>query len=80
MKTIRWTLYILLGTWGFLSFCILAGDEDPNNPMSLTRFFITKAVAAASLYLCYRVGKLFNNNGLLPEFKDPEQEEDEWED
>ncbi len=80
MKIIRWTLYILLGAWGFFSFCVLAGDEDPNNPMSMTQFFMTKAVALASLYLCCRVGKLFDDNGLLPEFKDPEQEEDEWED
>ena len=80
MKTIRWTLFFMLGTWAVMSFCILAGDEYTNNPMSLTRFFLTKAGASASLYICYRVGKLFNDNGLLPDFKDTEQEEGEWED
>lgn len=80
MKTIKWIIFFMLGTWGFLSFCVLAGDEDPNNPMSMTRFFMTKAGAALSLYLCCRVGKLFNNHGLLPDIKLPEEEDEEWED
>ena len=73
-KIIQWAVYIAIGTWGFLSFCVLAGDEDPNNPMSLGRFFTIKALAAISLYDCYRVGKACNKWGLFPDFKFPEDE------
>lgn len=74
---IQWAVYIIIGTWGFLSFCVLAGDENPNEPLNNEKFFTVKAIAAASLYACYRVGKFCVKLGLFPNIK---MSEDEMED
>lgn len=73
-KIIQWAVYIAIGTWGFLSFCVLAGDEDPTAPMSTGKFIAIKALAGISLYACYRVGKVCDKQGLFPDIKMPEDE------
>ena len=80
MKMIRQALFCALFLWGFISFCFLAGNDDPGDPMTLTQFCMQKAGAAASLYLCIMTGKIFYRNGLLPRIDDQEPEEEEKED
>ena len=53
--------------WGMLSFMVLAGDEDPNVPMTAGEFFWAKFAAAASLALCVLVGRYCFHKGWLPE-------------
>lgn len=69
-KIIQWLVFSLLGIWGFISFIILAGDEDPINPLSLEKFFLIKGAAGLSLYLCVRIGSCLNSKGLIPEISE----------
>ena len=50
-KFTQWLVFSLLGLWGFFSFIILAGEEDPMNPLSIEKFFLIKGAAGLSLYL-----------------------------
>lgn len=67
-RIIQWAVYVAIAAWALVSFCVIAGDENPDAPMSLNRFCIIKLMAAASLYACYRVGKICCRRGLLPPF------------
>lgn len=69
-KFTQWLVFSLLGLWGFFSFIILAGEEDPVNPLSLEKFFLIKGAAGLSLYLCIRLGSWLNSNGLIPEMSE----------
>ena len=69
-KFIQWLVFTLLGIWGFFSFIILAGEEDPMNPLSIEKFFLIKGAAGLSLYLCVRLGSWFNSKGLIPEMSE----------
>ena len=71
----QWSIYLTLGIVGFAAFLILCGEDTPGQPMSDKVFFGSKLAAGAVLYLCVLAGKFFNRRGLLPEFKDPEEEE-----
>ena len=62
-KFTQWLVFSLLGLWGFFSFIILAGEEDPMNPLSIQKFFL-------SLHLCYRLGSWLNSKGLIPEMSE----------
>ena len=69
-KIIQWIVFSLLGIWGFISFIILAGEEDPMNHLSIEKFFLIKGAAGLSLYLCYRLGSWLNSKGLIPEMSE----------
>lgn len=69
-KFTQWLVFSLLGLWGFLSFFILAGEEDPINPLSIEKFFFIKGAAGLSLYLCVRLGSWLNSKGLIPEMSE----------
>lgn len=69
-KFTQWLVFSLLGLWGFFSFIILAGEEDPMNPLSIEKFFLIKGTAGLSLYLCYRLGSWLNSKGLIPEMSE----------
>ena len=69
-KFTQWLVFSLLGLWGFFSFIILAGEEDPMNPLSIEKFFLIKGEAGLSLYLCYRLGSWLNSKGLIPEMSE----------
>lgn len=73
-KAVQWTAMWVLALWGFASFIVLAGEEDPRNPMSLGEFFLIKCVAMASLLLCLYVGKRLYRAGYLPEVSDEDEE------
>ena len=64
----------ILGIWGFLSFIVLAGEEDPRDPMPFGEFFLIKAVAMASLLICFYVGKRLHRAGYLPEELDEDDD------
>lgn len=72
-------LFGMIFVWGFLSVCVMAGEDIPGQPMSELQFYGSKLLAAASLGLCYLAGRKLNRMGLLPEVKEEEPEE-EWED
>lgn len=66
----RWVQHLILsviGLWGFISFIILAGEEDPLDPMPLGRFCLIKSLGLISLFLCFLTGKWADKKGLLPD-------------
>lgn len=69
-KTVKWAIFYAIGLWAMLSFIVLAGDEDPQNPMPLLDFFLIKTGALASFALSLWVGKLLNRAGFLPEISE----------
>lgn len=69
-KFTQWLVFSLLVLWGFFSFIILAGEEDPMNPLSIEKFFLIKGAAGLSLYLCVRLGSWLNSKGLIPEMSE----------
>ena len=73
-KAVKWAALWILGIWGFLSFIVLAGEEDPRDPMPFGEFFLIKAVAMASLLICLYVGKRLHRAGYLPEELDEDDE------
>lgn len=73
-KAVQWAAIWFLGVWGFLSFIVLAGEEDPNNPMSLGEFCLMKAGAMASLLICFYIGKRLHRAGYLPEELDEDDD------
>lgn len=66
MKTVRWSLMALLAAWGMLSLLVLAGEENPVEPVALARFVAVKAAAALSLLLCCLTTGVCDRRGLLP--------------
>lgn len=73
-KAVQWAAICLLGIWGFLSFIVLAGEEDPRDPMPLGEFFLIKAGAMASLLICFYVGKRLHRARYLPEELDEDDD------
>ena len=66
-KTFKWSVMTVLMLWGFISFIVVAGDEDPENPMPLIQFFVVKMIGMLSLAACFMTGKLLDKKGWLPE-------------
>jgi len=58
---------------GLLALVVLAGEEDPENPVSPGYFCLVKGVALAVLLGCIGIGKLLGRRGLLPDLKDDEE-------
>lgn len=73
-RTLQWCIYLTLGIAGFAAFLALCGEDAPGRPMSLKAFVGIKLAAGAVIWLCVMAGKYFGRRGLLPEFKDPEEE------
>ena len=69
-KITQWLVFSLLYIWGGISFFILAGEEDPMEHISFEKFFLIKAAAGLSLYLCFRIGSWLNSKGLIPEMSE----------
>ena len=65
-RAAQWTTMLLLCVWGFISFIFIAGEENPDNPISLCDFIIIKTIAMTSLLLCCYVGKKMYRAGRLP--------------
>lgn len=74
----KWSIASTIFAVGFLGLLILAGDDDPYNPMPLGKWFMLKAFGAALIYAAYLVGKLLYSNNLFPEsfYKDFDEEDE----
>ncbi len=66
-RVVKWALLFALSIWGCISAMMLAGDENPLEPMPLSQFILIKLCAAVSLYLCYLTGKWLYKSGYLPD-------------
>lgn len=75
-KIAQWSLLLTLLIIGFCAFLMLCGEDTPGQPMSDAVFFGSKISAAAVLYLSVLAGKYFNRRGLLPDFEEPEEDND----
>lgn len=69
MKTSEFFKHVLLATTclvGFCAFLIMAGEEDPCEPMTTERFFLIKLAALLVFSLCFLFGKFCVRNNLFP--------------
>lgn len=73
-KAIQWTVFSVLFTVGFLAFMVLAGEDDPSNPLPIGEWFLIKLSAMAVIGLCVLVGKWLNAKGLIPEISEEDDE------
>lgn len=64
----KWAVLIAVFCWGTFNFLVLAGEENPNEPMLLLMFLIVKSGAMANMYLCYKVCQWLYKKGLLPDY------------
>lgn len=69
-------LWLVVGV-GFFLFLMIAGEEDPANPMTLSQFCMLKFGAMAGLCLVVVFGKALYRAGLFPDniYKELEEEE-----
>lgn len=74
-KVFQWAAYIVIATVACLAFLVIIGEDDPYNPMSLTRFLVTKLAAAAVMALDLWAGYHLNKNGLFPDWVNRQLEE-----
>ncbi len=65
----QWSLLTVLTLWGMLAFLILAGEDNPEAPISLTEFFLWKLAALINLGAVVFVGKWCNKKGWLPDLE-----------
>lgn len=72
----QWAVFSALCLVGFVAFMVVAGDEDPMNPMPFARFFVLKMAALGVIALCVWIGKRLYRKGYLPEYLDKVVEED----
>lgn len=82
MKTTitKWGLSLLMLVWFGITLICLAGEDDPEHPMSLLAFFLLKAGACGSFYLWWKVFAYLSDRDLLPTalFPDLDEEEEDW--
>lgn len=76
-KVIQWTIFSTLFSVGFIALLVLAGDDDPSNPLPFGRWLAIKSVAMGVLVACVFTGKYLNKLGLFSEIDFDEDEDDE---
>lgn len=69
-KFIQWGILYALMIIGFMAFLVLAGEDNPYDPMPLFKFFFLKVSALAVLGCCVWIGKFCDSKGLLPDIKE----------
>ena len=62
---------------GVILFMLVAGEENPDEPMTLAQFASIKFGSLAGLFLLVKVGKVLYNAGCFPEHVMKEIEEEE---
>ncbi len=65
----QWAVFIVLCTWGMFAFILLAGEDNPEMPVSLAYFLLIKLIAFINLVACYQLGKWLNKKGWLPDLE-----------
>ena len=53
----QWGLLSVLTIIGGLCFFLVIGDENPEQPMTLSQFLAIKGIAFAGLVICAKTGK-----------------------
>lgn len=76
-KVGQYILFCVLFGIGFFAFMIVAGDDDPSNPLPFGRWLAIKSVAMGVLVACVFTGKYLNKLGLFSEIDFDEDEDDE---
>lgn len=71
-SVIQHVILFALFSVGFFAFMLLAGDDDPSNPLPIEQWLGIKLAAAVVIYACIKLGKFLDSKGLLPEMDDPE--------
>lgn len=62
VQIIHWGLLSALTIIGGLCFFLVIGDENPEQPMTLSQFLAIKGIAFAGLVICAKTGnKLYKN-------------------
>lgn len=69
-KVLSWMLLSAIGGIGMIAFMVLAGDEDPMNPLQLSELFLIKGLAAASIAALYFIARYCDRKGWLPEISE----------
>ena len=69
-KVLRWLLFTAICGIGMIAFMVLAGDEDPMNPLQLSEWFLIKGLAAASIAALYFIARYCDRKGWLPEISE----------
>lgn len=69
-KVLSWMLLSAIGGIGMIAFMVLAGDEDPMNPLQLSELFFIKGLAAASIAALYFIARYCDRKGWLPEISE----------
>lgn len=75
-KCVQWTALSTVCIVGLFAFMLLAGDEDPMNPMPFGRWLLIKALAMVVIAICIWGGKRLYKKGYLPEYIDTVTEEE----
>ena len=75
-KFAQWALFSVLSITGIIAFTILAGDEDPMNPMPFGRWLLIKALATVVIAVCIYGGKRLYKKGYMPKSIDTITEEE----
>lgn len=76
-KVGQYSLFFILFGIGFFAFMILAGDDDPSNPLPFGRWLAIKTGAMAVIAVCVFIGKFMNKIGLFSEIDFDDDEDDE---
>lgn len=69
-KVLSWILLSAIFGIGTIAFIVLAGDEDPMNPLPLSKWVLIKGLAAASIATMYYIARYCNRKGWLPEISE----------
>jgi len=69
-KVLSWLLLSALFGIGMIAFMVLAGDEDPTNPMPLGKWFLIKGIALIVIALLSFFGRYCDRKGWLPEISE----------
>lgn len=75
-KFLQWAVLSALCFVGIVAFMVVAGDDDPNNPLPIGTWLLVKGVAMAVIALCVLTGKVLHRHGLLPDAIDKFNDEE----
>lgn len=62
----QWSLLTILTIWGMLAFIVLVGEDNPEMPMSLTKFMLLKVGALVNMGAVGVIAKWCNKRSWLP--------------
>ena len=67
---VQWLMFLSLTTIGLFSFLVMAGDENPQQPLTISEWLLVKFSAAIVFISVYLACRFCYNNGLFPEYID----------